>query len=130
MSKNVGLWIDHDKAVIVSVEGEDDETKIIHSDIENHGQSGNQADDSKLRVLTQHLNIYYGQVIDYIHDAESVFIFGPGEAKGELEKHLAKDHPSSRVVTVEIADKMTDPQIVEKIKKHFLHHGAMRIMPH
>ena len=129
MSKKVGLWIDHHKAVIVSVAGEDKETKIIHSDIEKHGQSTNQADDIKLRVLTEHLNIYYGQVILHLHDAESVFLFGPGEAKGELEKRLAKDHPGDRAVTVETADKMTDPQIVEKVKKHFLHHGAMRIMP-
>ncbi len=129
MSKKIGLWIDHHKAVIVSVVGEDQETKIIHSDIEKHGQSGNQADDIKLQVLTQHLNIYYGQVISFLHNAESVFLFGPGEAKGELEKRLAKDHPGNLVVTVETADKMTDPQIVEKIKKHFLHHGVIRIMP-
>ncbi len=129
MSKNVGLWIDHHKAVIVSVTGEDQETKIIHSDIEKHGQGGNQADDTKLQVLTHHLNSFYEQVIVHLHEAESVFIFGPGEAKGELEKSLAKNQRDSRVVTVETADKMTDPQIVEKIKKHFLHHGAMRIMP-
>lgn len=127
MSKKIGLWIDHQKAVIVSVAGE--ETKVIHSDVEKHSQSGNQADDIKLRVLTEHLKIYYGQVISYLHDAEVVFLFGPGEAKGELEKRLAKDHPDSRVVTVETIDKMTDSQIVEKVKKHFLHHGAMRIMP-
>ena len=129
MSKNVGLWIDHHKAVIVSVAGEDEQTKIIHSDIESRGQSGNRADDSKLNALTHDLNIYYGQVIDYLDDAESVFIFGPGEAKGELEKSMAKDYHGDRVVTIETTDRMTDPQIVEKVKKHFLHHGATRIMP-
>ena len=127
--KNAGIWIDHNKAVIVSVAGEDDETKVIHSDAENHGQNRSQADDINLRVATEHRNIYYGQVISYIQKAESVFLFGPGEAKGELEKRLAKDNPGDRVVTVETTDKMTDPQIVEKVKKHFLHHGAMRIMP-
>lgn len=80
-------------------------------------------------MLTEHLNTYYGQVISHLRDAEAVFLFGPGEAKGEFEKRLAKDRPGNRVVTVETADKMTNPQIVEKVKKHFLHHGAMRIMP-
>lgn len=127
--KNAGIWIDHNKAVIVSVAGEDAETKVIYSDAENYGQGRNQADDINLRVAAEHRNIYYGQVISYIHEAESVFLFGPGEAKGELEKRLAKDHPGDRAVTVETADKMTDPQIVEKVKKHFLHHGAMRIIP-
>ncbi len=127
--RNAGIWIDHSKAVIVSVAGETDETKVIHSDAEKYGQNGNQADDINLRVATEHRNKYYDQVISHLRDAESVFLFGPGEAKGELEKRLAKDHPGDRVVTVETTDKMTEPQIVEKVKKHFLHHGAMRIMP-
>ncbi len=127
--KNAGIWIDYNKAVIVSVAGEDHETKVIHSDALNHGQNASQADDINLRVATEHRNIYYGQVISHLRGAESVFLFGPGEAKGELEKLLAKDHPGDCALTVETTDKMTDPQIVEKVKKHFLHHGAMRIMP-
>ena len=41
------------------------------------------------RQATAHLNTYYDKVIAYIRDAESILLFGPGEAKGELEKRLA-----------------------------------------
>ena len=124
-----GLWIDHQKAVIVTVTGEDDETKVIHSEIEKHGKNGNDADDTSLRVFTEHLNKYYEKVISQLRGAESLFLFGPGEAKGELEKRLAKENLGELVKAVETTDQMTDPQIAAKVREHFLHHGAMRIMP-
>lgn len=123
MKRNVGLWIDHHKAVIVFVEGEEEEIKIINSDIEEyHRQSGVSmpADDIRQRELTGHLNTYYDDVISCIGQAESILIFGPGEAKGELNKRMEKDNHSGHVVGIEPADKMTEPQIAAKARKYFL----------
>ena len=124
-----GLWIDHQKAVIVTVRGEEDDTKVILSDVEKHAKSGNNADDTSLDVFTEHLNIYYEKVISELRGAESIFLFGPGEAKGELEKRLAKENLGEHIKAVETADKMTDAQVAAKVKEHFLHHGAARFMP-
>lgn len=127
MKKSVGLWIDHKKAVIVSVTGTEEEVKLIHSNIEkNHRQSGVSvpADDVRQRELTGHLNTYYEEVISCIREAESILLFGPGEAKGELKKRLENDNLGDRIVGVETADKMTDPQIGAKVKDHFLHRSA------
>ncbi len=129
MKKTVGLWIDHKKAVIVFVTGAEEEIKLIHSDIEEQRieEQGRQngrsipSDDIRLRVLTEHLNTYYGEVISCIRDAESILLFGPGEAKGELKKRIEKDNLGERIVGVETADKMTDQQIVAKVKNHFPH---------
>jgi hypothetical protein len=46
-------------------------------------------------------------------------LFGPGEAKGELEKHLAAKGLGGRVVGFETVDKMTDRQIAAKVRQHF-----------
>jgi stalled ribosome rescue protein Dom34 len=127
MKKTVGLWIDHRKAVIVFVEGKEEEIKLISSKEEKqHGQSGvsKPADDIRQRELTGHLNSYYDEVISCIRDAESILIFGPGEAKGELKKRLEKDNHGARIVGIEPSDKMTDPQIVAKVREHFLHQSA------
>ena len=127
MKKTVGLWIDHKKAVIVSVTGTEEEIKLIPSNLEKqHRQSGVSmpADDIRQRELTGHLNNYYGDVVSYIRDAKAILIFGPGEAKGELTKRLEKDNLGGHIVGVETADKMTDPQIVAKVKEHFLHRSA------
>jgi stalled ribosome rescue protein Dom34 len=127
MKKTVGLWIDHRKAVIVFVEGKEEEIKLISSKEEKqHGQSGvsKPADDIRQRELTGHLNSYYDEVISCIRDAESILIFGPGEAKGELKKRLEKDNHGTRIVGTEPSDKMTDSQIVAKVREHFLHQSA------
>jgi len=58
-------------------------------------------------------------VIASIGDPESILIFGPGEAKGELKERLKKDGLAGRIVGVETADKMTDRQIAAKVRQHF-----------
>jgi len=39
------------------------------------------AEDQRDRQYANHLNLYYDEVVTYIHDAETIQIFGPGEAK-------------------------------------------------
>ena len=126
MKRTVGLWIDHKKAVIVFVDGKEEEIKLISSNIETQQrQSGvSTPDDIRHRELTEHLNIYYDEVVSCIREAESILIFGPGEAKGELKKRLEKDNLGGHIVGIEPADQMTDPQIVAKVKEHFLQQRA------
>ncbi|HUX72820.1 MAG TPA: hypothetical protein VMV25_02850 [Steroidobacteraceae bacterium] len=78
------------------------------------------ADDSRQRSLTAHLNLYYDAVIAAVEQAGGILIFGPGEAKDELEKRLKRRHLGARIAAVETADKMTDRQIVAKVRRHFL----------
>jgi len=130
MKTAVGLWIDHRKAVIVFVAGQDTEAKLITSNLENHQrQSGvaMPADDVRLRELTGHLNSFYAEVVSCIRDAESILILGPGEAKGELRKRLEKDNLSRRIVGIKTSDKMTDKQIVAVVRGHFNQKGQQRV---
>jgi stalled ribosome rescue protein Dom34 len=126
MKKGAGLWIDHRKAVIVMVSDEGEETKQIESGMEKHvrfsgGSRSEQGggEDQRDRQFTGHLNAYYDEVIAHLRDAESILIFGPGEAKGEFEKRLASKGLSGRVVGIETVDKMTDRQIAAKVRQHF-----------
>jgi len=101
MKKTIGLWIDHEKALIVFVAGKDTETKLISSDIERpHRQSGvrTPADDVRQQEMTEHLNRFYEEVISCIRETESILILGPGEAKGELKKRLEKENLGNRIV--------------------------------
>jgi stalled ribosome rescue protein Dom34 len=123
MKTTAGLWIDHEKAVIVLVTGKEEEIKRVSSNIEkHHRQSGvaMPADDVRQRELTEHLNSYYDEVVSVIREADSILILGPGEAKGELQKRLEKDNLHGHIVGIETADKMTDPQIVAKVRGHFV----------
>jgi len=130
MKKEVGLWIDHKKAVIVTFTDKGQEIKQISGHLERDAQpSGGWAahsgkdygeDDRQERHFMGHLDIYYDEVIAFIHDAESILIFGPGEAKGELKKRIESKGLPGRIVGVETVDEMTEPQIAAKVRKHFL----------
>jgi hypothetical protein len=133
MKRKVGLWIDHSKAVIVFLAGEEEEMKLVRSNVEKQirraaGSRSDgpfesqavQSDGRQQRAFTGHLNTYYNEVISCIRDAEFILIFGPGEAKGELKKHLEHEGLGGRIVGVETVDEMTDGQIAAKTRQHFL----------
>jgi len=132
MKTRVGLWIDHKKANIVTVTDKGEEMGLIVSKVEKQPRrSGDSplrgpyevhqvsAQDSLQRTFTGHLNVYYDAVVAAIRDAESILIFGPGEAKGELQERLKKDGLEGRIVGIETVDKMTDRQIAAKVRRHF-----------
>ena len=51
---------------------------------------------------------------------DAVLIFGPGEAKLELKERLSRSAAlAERIVGIETTDKLTDPQIVAKVKEHY-----------
>jgi len=132
MGAKVGLWIDHRKAIIVAVTDKGEEIGLIISKAEKQRhRSGDSplkgpyeplqvpADDSRQKTFTGHLNIYYNAVIAGIRDAESILIFGPGEAKGELQKRLKRNNLGGRIVGIKTVDKMTDRQIAAKVRQYF-----------
>ena len=126
MKSEIGLWIDHRKAVIVIVTDEGEETKQITSNMEKHvrfssgSSEDGSAEDVRDRQFGNRLNNYYDNVIACLRDAESIQIFGPGEAKGELEKRLESEGLKGRIVGIETVDKMTDRQIAAKVRQRFL----------
>jgi hypothetical protein len=132
MSIKTGLWIDHRKAIVVAISEQGEKIEEIVSGVERQLQRAGDrplegdyevvqvpADDSRQRDFTKHLNIYYAAVITAIRDAESILIFGPGEAKGELKEQLEKNHLDGHIVDIETVDKMTNPQIVAKVRQYF-----------
>ncbi|PKN01888.1 MAG: hypothetical protein CVU77_02840 [Elusimicrobia bacterium HGW-Elusimicrobia-1] len=131
MKTRMGLWIDHRKAVIVAVTDKGEDTILILSKVEKHLQrSGDSsrkgyasrqapASDSRQRMFTGHINVYYDAIIACLRAAESILIFGPGEAKGELKKRLIKSKLGGRIAGVEAVGNMTDNQIVAKVRRRF-----------
>jgi uncharacterized protein YunC (DUF1805 family) len=132
MKNNVGIWIDHSKAIVVAITDKGEEIGIVISKVETQlrrtgesplvGHFESQAvpsDSRRQRALTMHLNKFYDSVIASIGNAESIYICGPGEAKGELKKRLTKNKMAGRISAVETVDKMTNRQIAAKVRSQF-----------
>jgi stalled ribosome rescue protein Dom34 len=121
MKKQVGVWIDHRKAVIVSITDDVEEIHSIVSDMEKHVRySGGKPEDQQEHRFTNHLKEYYAKVISFLHDADSILILGPGEAKGEFEKRLRAESFGARIVGIDTVDKMTYHEIAAKVREYFL----------
>jgi hypothetical protein len=125
MKKDIGLWIDHRKAVVVIVSDEGEEVKEITSHMEKHVRysndysEGGSSEDVRDRQFDNHLNSFYDSVVAVVHDGDTVQIFGPGEAKGELKKRLESTGFKEHILAVETVDKMTDRQIAAKVRERF-----------
>jgi hypothetical protein len=142
MNTNVGLWIDRRKAIVVTVTDQGENTRSIRLRAERQPyHSGGSpleeaydkpqvpAHDSRQRALKAHLNIYYGAVIASIRQAESVLIFGAGEAVRELRNRLKRANLSGRIVGMETADKMTDHQIAARVRQYCQDKGDQPLEP-
>jgi hypothetical protein len=126
MKKQIGLWIDHRETVIVVIGDQGEETRRIESGMEKYvrfsggpGSGNSLAEDQRDRRFTNYLNNYYDEVIAYVREAESILIFGPGEAKGEFKTRLESQKLGECIVAVETEDKMTDRQIAAKVRQYF-----------
>ena len=132
MKKEIGLWIDHREAIIVILTDGAEEIKHLSSNNGKHmrysGSSHSKtpegltevtSEDQRDRKFGNDLNKFYDEIIASIRDADSIEIFGPGEAKGELEKRIEQEGLKAHILAIETMDKMTDHQISAKVREHF-----------
>jgi hypothetical protein len=131
-SANAGVWIDHRHAQIVGLMPDGPVTTTILSNVEKHLARGGDspmkgpyeahqvpADDSRQRALTSKLNVYYDAVIAGLKDYGQLLVFGPGEAKGEIQARLLKMKQGARILAIESEGQLTDRQVVAKVRAYF-----------
>jgi hypothetical protein len=131
--QNIGIWVDHKEAILVSLEGDQAAVERVESNAESHyrpsggwkasgssvAQSVSKEGKADERRKHQFHN-FYQEVIKKTSEADNIFIFGPGEAKLELAKEikLIKGH-RDKITAVEASDRLTENQIVAKVKSFF-----------
>ena len=125
MNKRVGLWLDRNKAVIVSMANNIEAKSIITSDMEHYVlystvvPGDGSPEEVRDRRFWSHLGEYYDKILAQIRDATEIQIFGPAVAKYELQKRLEEEGLSTHIVSLEDAEKMSDLQIATKVQKRF-----------
>ena len=134
IKKKIGIWVDHKEAFLVSIEGDQTTVERIESNAESHfrpsggwkaagtsvAQSVSKEQKADERRKHQFHN-FYQMVIKKVGKADNIFIFGPGEAKLELAKEIKKiKGQHDRIAAVEASDRLTENQIVAKVKSFFL----------
>lgn len=132
MATKAGVWIDYKQAIVVLITDAGQEIKKIAFNVgqpvRRAGKSRTKnkftpndfvAENTLERKVEADRKSYFDDVIACIRGADSLLILGPGEAKGEFNKHIKAKKVRGVVVELETADKMTDNQLTAKVKKHF-----------
>ena len=134
MKKQTGIWLDHEKAIIITLDRDRYKLNTIESDIvtreridgetKKFGKFGDQSlsqEKQKERRIKEQTSRYLKNLLNEINDVDELVLFGPANMKKELEKHILKDITlASRLKAVVSADSMTENQMVAWVKKFYL----------
>ncbi len=139
MKRQVGIWMNTDKAVLVNLlDGKEENVQTIESDIEArpHNPGDNKpgarsgtilldVDKKKTHRKNHQMHEYFEKVMDSISpDTDEIYLFGPANTKKHFEKELKKNSKiNPQKLEVESADKMTQPQLIAQVKNHFIYNG-------
>jgi hypothetical protein len=129
----IGVWIDHEKAVIVELAEGRPQIKTVEAGVGRHtrlsggsrsrtpyGPQDVASESRRDAKYHKHLTEFYRSLITMFHNTEALLILGPGEAKGELNREIERVKPlRGKVVAVETTDKMTDNEIVARVTAFF-----------
>tara|TARA_R110002073_G_scaffold13377_2_gene57132 strand:- start:1316 stop:1723 length:408 start_codon:yes stop_codon:yes gene_type:complete len=131
--KKTGIWLDKDKALIVTLENDKETLNTVMSYVEHyrpHGGSGTRfkggpqdvVQDSKyLDREKQQLKQYYKSLASKIKDTDALVIFGPADTNEKFSKELHKNHKplSTKIKGVKKADSMTENQVKAWVRDFF-----------
>lgn len=132
--ENIGIWLDKEKAHIVTLKNDSETLDTVVSEIENYRPSGGSGtksakwgpqdvvQDSKYLERENHqYKLYFENLVKTVGKAESVALFGPAETAARFKKYLDKKHPraATKVKTVTKADSMTHNQVKELVRDFY-----------
>lgn len=124
-AKHIGIWMDHTIAHLMELTSGTMETKTIESKFthEEKELTLNKGEKAMHNKEQQEQLAYYKEIAAVIINYEEALLFGPTEAKAELLNLLKADHHFDKIKMVsKQADKMTENQQHEFVKKFFFKH--------
>lgn len=131
--KNLGVWIDKEKALIVTLENKTEKFITIKSEVENYHPSGGfglgykgspqdaMAENKYMEREKNQLKSYFKNLVNEIKDADAIVIFGPAQTGEKFRKELDEQYKdvSAKVKGLQKADSMTDNQIIAWVKDFY-----------
>lgn len=132
--KKAGIWLDQENAYIIWFKGEKETVfEKIKSAVESRVRIAGEGkvsarfgsvfiDDQEKKQKRQRnqRRVYFNEIIATVHEADYLFLFGPGKAKEELKNAMEeKKDLKGMIVAIENADKITKNQMQEKVLDYF-----------
>ena len=124
MNAKLGLWIDHKKAVIVSVAREHSAVTRLRSSLRRHGRyHGAQDGGGERKYEARHeqgVTHFVDAVARHVERGDEVLILGPGESKSALARRIRQIKSLKGVATTAAsADRLTEAQLVAEVRRRY-----------
>lgn len=133
MKRQTGIWLDREKAVVITLNDHGYSLKIIESEIETReryygekkkfGRFGDQFlndETKKKRRLEDQTNKYLKRIFNDVKNVNEIVLFGPASIKRKLAELLKSDRTTAeKLKAVKTADVMTQNQMVAWVKKFY-----------
>jgi len=134
--KKTGIWLDKNKAIIVTMENDRETLRTVLSNVEHfhiHGGYGGRfkggpqdvVQDSKYLEREKHqLKRYFKNIVSKIKDTDTLVIFGPAQTSEKFSRELHENYKSlrSKIKGVEKTDSMTENQVKAWVRDFFNSH--------
>jgi len=112
-----GVWIDHQKAIIISKETGEYAVKekigapaLFQTDNELHKNNARHGD----------MISYFKELSNHLHAYDKILLFGTGIAQEQFHNYLKEDAQfHNKHVTLENTGHLTDHQMVAKVREFF-----------
>lgn len=131
--KKTGIWLDKEKAHVVTLKNDTENFKTIFSELEffhPKGGSGTKfkggpqdvVQDSRYLERENHqLKKYFRTIAEEVIDTDMLVLFGPAEANEKLRKEFELSYPklASKIKSVVRADSMTDNQVKALVRDFY-----------
>ena len=124
MNAKLGIWIDHKKAIIVSVARDHSAVTRLRSSLRPHRHyHGAQDGGGEKKFEARHeqgVAHFVDAVARHVERGDEVLILGPGETKGALARRIRQIKSLKDVAaTTTAADKLTEAQLVAAIRRRY-----------
>ncbi len=120
--KKLGIWMDHSDAHLVEYKPNEMKTRFISSDFthEVKEESLSKSESKMHNKEQQEQSYYYKKLGEVIKAYDDIVLFGPTDAKVELQNMLHEDHHFDNIkIHVEQSDKLTNNQLHAYVKDYF-----------
>lgn len=131
--KKIGIWLDKEKAHIVTFDGYTENFKTIISELDFFNPKGGSGtrlkggpqdvvQDSKyLEREKQQLKKYFHNISEKVDDADMLALFGPAQTAEKLRKELELSNPklAAKIKTTIRVDSMTNNQIMALVRDFY-----------
>jgi stalled ribosome rescue protein Dom34 len=120
--QQIAIWVDHREAILAIFTN----AHLLHEDElfsgagpHTHGGGWSQKRlDAHRHAVLDH---FYEEIIQHLASADQIVIYGPGQAKYELQKHIEHHKKmSDRVIRLETTEKMSDEHFIRMALRDFI----------